>query len=29
MVSDVFNLRSPKPRYMFVWDVKQVADFVK
>ena len=27
MVSGVFNLRPPKPRYMFVWDVKQVLDF--
>ena len=26
-VSGVFNLRPPKPIYMFVWDVKQVLDF--
>ena len=29
LVSGVFNLRPPKPRYMFVWDVKQVLDFLK
>ena len=29
LVSGVFNLRPPKPRYMFVWDVKQVQDFLK
>ena len=29
MVSGVFDLRSPKPRYMFVWDVKQVLDFLE
>ena len=29
VVSSVFNLRPPKPRYMFVSDVKQVLDFVK
>ena len=29
LVSGVFNLRPPKPRYMFVWDVKQVLDFLE
>ena len=29
MVSGVFNLRPPRPRYMFAWDVKQVLDFLK
>ena len=29
LVSGVFNLRPPKPRYMFVWDVKQVLDFLQ
>ena len=29
LVSGVFNLRPPKPRYMFVWDLKQVLDFLK
>ena len=29
LVSGVFDLRPPKPRYMFVWDVKQVLDFLK
>ena len=29
LVSGVFDLRPPKPRHMFVWDVKQVLDFVK
>ena len=29
LVSGVFNLRPPKPRYMFVWKVKQVLDFFK
>ena len=29
LVSGVFNLRPPKPRYMFVWDFKQVLDFLK
>ena len=29
LVSGIFNLRPPKPRYMFVWDIKQVLDFLK
>ena len=29
LVSGEFNLRPPKPRYMFVWDAKQVLDFLK
>ena len=29
LASGVFNLRPPKPRYMFVWDIRQVLDFVK
>ena len=29
MVSVVFNLRPPKPRYMLVWDVLQVLEFIK
>ena len=29
LIFGVFNLRPPKSRYMFVWDVKQVLDFVK
>ena len=29
LVPGVFNLKPPKPRYMFVWDVKQVLDFFK
>ena len=29
LVSGVFNLRPPKPRYMFVSDVKQVLEFLK
>ena len=29
LVSGVFNLKPPIPRYMFVWDVKQVLDFLK
>ena len=29
LVSGVFNLRPPKQRYMFVWDIKQVLDFLK
>ena len=29
LVSGVLNLRPPKPRYMFVWDVKKVLDFLK
>ena len=29
LVSGVFNLRPPKPRHMFVWDVKKVLDFLK
>ena len=29
LVSGIFNLRPPKPRYMFVWDFKQVLDFLK
>ena len=29
LVSVVFNLRPPKPKHMFVLDVKQVLDFVK
>ena len=29
LVSGVFNLRPPKTRYMFVWDVKKVLDFFK
>ena len=29
MVTSVFNLRPPKPSYMFVWNVKEVLDFVK
>ena len=29
MVSGVFDFRPPKPRHMFVWDVKQVLGFVK
>ena len=28
-MSAVFNLRPPKQRYMFVWDIKQVLDFLK
>ena len=28
-VSGVFTLRQPKPRYIFVYNVKQVLDFVK
>ena len=29
LVSGVSNLKSPKPRCMFVWDVKKVLDFIK
>ena len=29
LVSGVFNLRPLKPRYMFIWDVTQVPDFLK
>ena len=29
MVSGVFNLKPPKPRFMFVRDTKQVLDFLK
>ena len=29
LVSAVFNLRPPKLRYMFLWDVKQVLDLLK
>ena len=29
LVSAVFNLRPPKLRYMFLWDIKQVLDFLK
>ena len=29
LVSVAEALRPPKPTYMFVWDVKQVLDFVK
>ena len=29
LVSAVFNLRPPKQRYMFVWDIEQVLDFLK
>ena len=28
-MSVVFNLRPPKPRYMLVWDVLQVLEFIK
>ena len=28
-MSGVFNLRPPKQRHMFVWDIKQVLDFLK
>ena len=28
LVSGVFSLRPPRPRCMFVWDVKQVLDFL-
>ena len=28
LVSGVLNLRPPKPRCMFVWDVKQVLNFI-
>ena len=29
LASGLFNLRPPKLRYMFVWDVKQILDFLK
>ena len=29
LISGVLNLKSPKPRCMFVWDVKKVLDFIK
>ena len=29
LVSGLFDVRPPKPKHIFVWDVKQVLDFIK
>ena len=29
VMAEIFNSRSPRPRYIFVWDVQVVLNFIK
>ena len=29
LLKGVFNQRPPQPRYLFIWDIQTISDFVK